>query len=108
MIPLAIDLLSLPARYIVLFGTHSIVVAMGLFIVYQAYQGYRRNANRRMVFLGIGLALITVATPLISIVVAAIGFGPMVYQYHLPLTASLFQLLGLTCIIYSLSISNDS
>lgn len=112
MISMQIDLTSLPIQYLVLFASFGIVVALGLFIVYQAYQGYRRNANRRMVFLAIGLALITVTSPLMAAFVALFGlpFGSEadIYQFHLPLITSILDIFGLGCIIYSLSIRGDS
>ncbi|WP_199710224.1 DUF7521 family protein [Halosegnis longus] len=107
-----IDLTSLPTQYFVLFVTFGIVIALGLFIVYQAYQGYRRNGNRRMVFLAIGLALITVASPLIAAFVALFGlpFGSDgdIYQFYMPLITSILDILGVGCILYSLSIRGES
>lgn len=112
MIVLQPDLNSLLPRYIVLFVAFGLVVAMGLFIVFQAYQGYRRNSNRRMMFLAVGLALITVVSPLSAAFVASFGLpfvsGQIVYQYYLPLMNAVFQILGLACIIYSLSIRSNS
>jgi hypothetical protein len=112
MIPIQIDLASLPTRYIVLFVAFGLVIAMGLFIAYQSYQGYRRNANRRMMFLAIGLVFITVASPLMAAFVALFGLpfgsGEDVYQYYLPLITAILDILGLACIIYSLSIRGDS
>ncbi|WP_425499608.1 DUF7521 family protein [Halogeometricum luteum] len=112
MVLLQSDLRSLPPRYIVLFVAFGLVVAMGLFIVFQAYQGYRRNSSRRMMFLAIGLAFITVVSPLSTAFVASFGFpfGSSwdVYQYYLPLMNAVLQILGLACIIYSLSIHSNS
>jgi uncharacterized membrane protein len=112
MISIQIELASLPTRYLVLFVAFGFVIAMGLFIAYQAYQGYRRNANRRMMFLAVGLGIITVVSPLSTAFVAFVGFpvgsGEEVYAYYLPLMNSVLQILGLACIIYSLSLDGNS
>lgn len=112
MIPLVIDLISLSSRYLVLFVAFGLGIAMGLFIVYQSFQGYRRNRNRRMLFLATGLVFITVGSPLMAAFVASFGLpfgsGEDVYQFYLPLITSILDIVGLACIIYSLSIRSDS
>lgn len=81
---------------------------LGLFIAFQAFRGYRRNQSRRMLFLALGLGLLTVAPFVLSLVVTfagqRLGFGPRVYAYWLPITNRLVEICGLSCILYSLHI----
>ncbi|RDI70362.1 DUF7521 family protein [Halopelagius longus] len=108
MIQSQFDLFMLPPRYLVLFAVFLLTIAMGLFIVFQAYWGYRRNANRRMLFLAVGLAFVTVIPPLVSLLIASIAqvfeVELVIFVYYLPLSTSLIQAFGLSFIIYSLSI----
>ncbi len=94
--------------YLVLLAVTVIAMALGLFIAFQAYRGYRRNASRRMLLLAVGLTLLTVVPFAVSIVAASIGhqlgFGSRVYTYYLPITSRLIEIGGLGCILYSLSI----
>ncbi|MFC4550484.1 MULTISPECIES: DUF7521 family protein [Halorussus] len=93
--------------YLVLLGVTSVAMVLGLFIVFQAYRGYRRNASRRMLYLALGLALLTVAPFALSIAVASLGrtlgLGPRTYTFFLPVTTRLVEIAGLGCILYSLN-----
>lgn len=92
--------------YLILLATTLGAMVLGLFIAFQAYRGYRRNRSRRMLFLALGLALLTVAPFALSLVVTfagqRLGFGPRVYAYWLPITTRLVEISGLGCILYSL------
>lgn len=96
------------ADYVVLLGVTSVAMVLGLFIVFQAYRGYRRNDSRRMLFLALGLALLTVAPFAVSIAVASVGrplgFGPRIYTFFLPVASRLLEIAGLACLLYSLRI----
>lgn len=83
-----------------------LALAMGLYIVFQAYRGYRRNESRRMLFLAIGLTLVTVAPFALSILATGlgqqVGLPQRTYTFYLPLGSRLLEITGLSCIIYSL------
>lgn len=85
---------------------------MGAFVVYQAYQGYRRNDRRQMLILTLGGGLITVVPPLVTIIVTSIGLqinlSIIVYPYHVPLAENVIRIIGLGCIIYSLVLPSES
>ncbi|AKU08107.1 MULTISPECIES: DUF7521 family protein [Haloferax] len=106
--PLQIDLLTLPIRYVTLFAAFFVTIVMGLFIVFQAYHGYRRNANRRMLFLAVGLAFVTVIPPLMSLATASFGLHVDIYMFYLPLGTAISQIVGLSFIIYSLALRSGS
>lgn len=94
------------ADYLILLSVTALAMLFGLFIVFQAYRGYRQNDSRRMLYLALGLALLTVAPFALSIVVASLGqslgFGPRTYTFFLPVASRLLEISGLVCIIYSL------
>lgn len=94
--------------YLILLTLTLGAMVLGLFIAFQAYRGYRRNRSRRMLFLALGLALLTVAPFALSLVVTFAGqqfeFGPRVYAYWLPVVTRLIEIGGLGCILYSLQI----
>jgi hypothetical protein len=43
------------------FGFATLTAAVGLFVAYQAYRGYRRNESRPMLYLALGIVLLTAA-----------------------------------------------
>lgn len=53
--------------YLIHFAVTLIAMMLGLCIVFQAFRGYRRNDSERMLFLAIGLALLTLAPFALSI-----------------------------------------
>lgn len=95
--------------FIAILGLTLIAMALSLYIVYQAFRGYRRNDSRSMLFLAIGLALLTIAPVLLWIVGASIGdslgLGPRLYRFFIPISNRIIQIAGLCCILYSLLIS---
>ncbi|RDZ63894.1 hypothetical protein C5B90_12345 [Haloferax sp. Atlit-12N] len=105
---LQIDLFALPIRYVTLFAAFFVTIVMGLFIVFQAYHGYRRNESRRMLFLAVGLAFVTVVPPVISLGTASFGFDVDIYVFYLPLGTAISQIVGLSFIIYSLALRSGS
>jgi len=106
--PLQVDPSLIPPHYLILLVVTLLAVAMGLFIVYQAYQGYRRNERRQMLFLAAGLALITVASPIISLIISAaalrLRLDLIVFTFYSPLVSNIIKIIGIGCIIYSLSL----
>jgi hypothetical protein len=107
-LPLQFDSVQGYAGYLILLAVTLGAMMLGLFIAFQAYRGYRRNRSRRMLFLALGLALLTVAPFALSLVGTfagqRLGFGPRVYAYWLPITERLVEICGLGCILYSLQI----
>ena len=108
MLPLHLSIEQAYIDYLFLLAITLIAMAMGLYIVFQAFRGHRRNGSRRMLFLAIGLALLTVAPFALSIVGASLGrsfgFGPRLYTFYLPVASRLLEICGLGCILYSLFI----
>jgi len=106
--PIQVDPSLIPPHYLILLAVTLLAVAMGLFIVYQAYKGYRRNERRQMLFLAAGLALITVASPIISLIISAaalrLRLDLIVFTFYSPLVSNLIKIIGIGCIIYSLSL----
>lgn len=94
--------------YLALLAVTLGALMLGLFIAFQAFRGYRRNQSRRMLFLALGIALLTVAPFALSLVVTfagqRLGFGPGVYAYWLPIATRLVEICGLGCLLYSLYI----
>ncbi|MFC6960979.1 DUF7521 family protein [Halocatena marina] len=96
--------------YLVLLTLTCVAIVMGLYIVFQAYRGYRRNDSRRMLFLAIGLALLTIVPFVLSLVVAGVGqrfgFESRVYTSYLPIVNRGLEICGLSAILYSLYTRN--
>lgn len=110
--PIQINPSLIPSYYLILLLVGLLAAAMGLFLVYQAYQGYRRSERRQMLFLAIGLGLITVISPLVSLLVPSIGiplgFELIVYTFYAPLVSNIIKIVGIGAIIYSLSLRSHS
>lgn len=92
--------------YLTLLAATMVAAVLGLLIVFQAYRGYRRNDSQRMLYLATGLALITVAPFLLSIVVTvfapALGSSGVLLSYVLPIASRVLEISGLLLILYSL------
>lgn len=79
--------------------------ALGLFIGYHAYRGFRRNDSRSMQFLSIGLLLLTAVTYTLSFGGTLLIFFEIIdesFRQPTVLLARITQLAGLVCIAYSL------
>lgn len=73
---------------------------LGVFIAYLAFQGYRRNRSRPMLFVSIGFALalgMPLAVTLAYLALPVTG-GRVVVQ----VANQTFEIAGLSCIIYGL------
>ncbi|GAA5433923.1 DUF7521 family protein [Haloarcula japonica] len=110
--PLQLKPSLIPPYYLILLLVGLLAIAMGAFLVHQAYQGYIRNERRQMLFLAIGLALITVISPLVSLIIPAIGIPLrselIVYTFYAPLLSNIIEIVGIGLIIYSLSLRSHS
>jgi hypothetical protein len=108
MFVLQVELTNIPQFYFILFLVVLVTIAMGSFVVYQAYLGYRRHDRQQMLFLALGIGLITVIPPLLAITIASIGLqmnlSNIVYTYHVPLAENIIRIIGLGFIIYSLAL----
>ncbi|MFB6139452.1 MAG: hypothetical protein ABEJ26_03350 [Halosimplex sp.] len=78
----------------------SLTSAVGLFVAYQAYRGYRRNDSRPMLFLGLGIFLVSVVPFAVTLVLS----GPFGASDAVTVLAwTLFEILGLGSILYALT-----
>lgn len=91
--------------YITIVAVSLASTAVGLFIGYQAYRGFRRHQSTAMQYLSIGLILLTAVTNTAAFVGSALlryGVLEPGLQSPFTLTVRLLQLAGLLCIAYSL------
>jgi hypothetical protein len=92
--------------YLVLLTLTLVAMVMGLYVVFQAYRGYRRNDSQQMLFLAIGFAFLTILPFALSLVVAGVGqrlgFSPRVYTVYLAIASRGLEICGLGAILYSL------
>lgn len=75
-----------------------LVALLGTLIAVQAYRGYRRNDSRSMLYLAVGLALLTLVPFLVNVALATAG----VDRVEVALAENVSRLLGLVAITYSL------
>ncbi|MFB6121882.1 MAG: hypothetical protein ABEJ78_00285 [Haloferacaceae archaeon] len=83
---------------------------IGLYIGYQAYRGLRRNDERSMRWLSIGMILLFGLTYTLAVGgqgLLAFRVVPIHLQNVVRLLVRLTQLAGLVCIAYSLQIATD-
>ena len=79
-------------------GSLFLVALLGTLIAYQAYRGYRRNDVRSMLYLAIGLLLLTALPFVINVTAHTITRSVQLTV----LLENVSRLLGLTAIMYSL------
>lgn len=74
--------------------------AIGVFVAYLAYRGYRRNQSRPMLFVSLGFALALGVPLTITLVYLALPVtgGRVVVQ----VVGQTFEVVGLLCIVYGL------
>lgn len=76
-----------------------LVALVGTIIAYQAYRGYRRNDSTSMLYLAVGLVLLTLCPFLVNVVVNTL-YGPAwIVTVFLE---NVSRLAGLVAIMYSL------
>lgn len=83
-----------------LLGYELVGAVLGVFIAYLAYQGYRRNDSRPMLFVSLGFVL-ALGVPLLVAVLFLVLPIP-VDQVFLQVLTQTFEILGLLSIIYGL------
>ena len=74
-----------------------VALALGAFIVYLAYKGYRRNASRPLLYVALGFALITTGTIVEGLLYVILGsdlLGAL-------LASTAITVVGFIAIIYS-------
>ncbi|WP_254764705.1 DUF7521 family protein [Natrinema marinum] len=76
-----------------------LVALFGTVIAYQAYRGYRRNGARSMLYLSLGLLLLTLCPFVLNVTVTTL-FEPE--RIVIVLLENVSRLLGLVAITYSL------
>lgn len=103
----------------VIFGSGSIVgllaglaaavsAVIGLYIGYQAYRGLRRNDERSMRWLAIGMIVLFGVTYVLAVTgqgLIAFRIVPIHFQNAFRLVVRVTQVIGLSCIAYSLRIA---
>ncbi|WP_415381050.1 hypothetical protein [Halosimplex sp. TS25] len=78
----------------------ALTAVVGLFVSYQAFRGYRRNDSRPMLFLGLGIFLVT-ALPFVVTTALA---GPLGTSDAAAVLAwTILEILGLGSILYALT-----
>lgn len=80
-------------------ATLFLVALLGTIIAYQAYRGYRRNDAPSMLYLAIGLVLLTLVPFLVNVTITTFtGLDQIVMVF----IENVSRLLGLVAITYSL------
>jgi len=75
-----------------------IALFLGAFIVYLAYGGYRRNANKPLVYVALGFGLITAGTLLEGLMFVILGSDILAALA----TGTVLTVIGFLAIIYSI------
>ncbi|MGB9954979.1 DUF7521 family protein (plasmid) [Haloferax prahovense] len=89
-------------------GAATFSALVGLYIGYQAYRGLRRNDERSMRWLSVGMILLFGVTYTLAVAgqgLVAFRLVPIHFQGVFRLLVRLTQLAGLGCIAYSLRIA---
>jgi hypothetical protein len=79
-------------------ATKAIALALGAFIVYLAYVGYRRNASKPLLYAALGFAFITLGTIIEGILYVALGTELLAATA----TGTVVTILGFITVIYSI------
>ncbi|MFB6068421.1 MAG: hypothetical protein ABEJ90_00660 [Halobacterium sp.] len=91
--------------FVAIVAVSLVSTAVGLFVGYQAYRGFRRHQSRSMQYLSVGLILLTAVTNTAAFVGSALlRYGVIAPRFQLPFTLAVrvLQFAGLVCIAYSL------
>jgi uncharacterized membrane protein len=99
MIPLQVTQTGDTAQVLVVLATFLLSALLGLVIARKAYQGYRRNASRPMLYLAAGIVLLTAVPAMLSLSLSTFTDLP---NYLVVVATNGSELLGLTAIAYSL------
>jgi len=77
--------------------TATVTALVGAFVAYQGYRGYRRNDSRPMLYLAVGILLLTTVTFLVQQVVGLATSGAVTAQF----AALTVSIAGLLAVLYS-------
>jgi len=80
-------------------GTLFLVALIGTIIAYQAYRGYRRNDAQSMLYLAVGLLLLTLCPFLINVAITTFTSAQQIVTVFFE---NVSRLVGLVAIMYSL------
>ena len=75
-----------------------IALALGAFIVYLAYRGYKRNASKPLLYVSMGFSLITAGTVIEGLLYNVFGYELLAAVG----TGTLATILGFVAITYSI------
>lgn len=89
-----------PSPEAVVFLFVAVTAVVGLFVAYQAYRGYRRNDSRPMLFLAVGVLLLT-AVPAGANV--GLGAATAATDAEILLVISIAHLAGVVAVLYALT-----
>ncbi|MGP8070070.1 MAG: hypothetical protein ACLP5V_09285 [Candidatus Bathyarchaeia archaeon] len=78
--------------------TKIVALVLGAFIVYLAYNGYKRNSSKPLLYVALGFALITVGTIIEGILYVMVGSELL----SAIATGTTVMVLGFVVIIYSI------
>lgn len=77
-----------------------VTASVGAFVAYQAFRGYRRNASQPMLFLAVGIALLTVVP---FVVARGLQLVVSLSDAQFLVVITVFDIAGLSAILYSLT-----
>lgn len=83
-----------------IFALAAMTAIAGLFVAYQAYRGYRRNGSRPMLFLAVGVLLLTTVPVVLNYLLSAV-IGSTDAEALLAITGA--HLAGVVSILYALT-----
>jgi hypothetical protein len=79
-------------------ATKVVALALGAFIVYLAYIGYRRNASKPLLYAALGFALITAGTIIEGVLYVVLGTELLAATA----TGTVVTIFGFVTVIYSI------
>ncbi|PSQ17559.1 hypothetical protein BRD00_07620 [Halobacteriales archaeon QS_8_69_26] len=97
-VPLQLGDLAVTPRT-VLFVSEFLSIGLGLVIAYIAFQGYRRNDSRPMLFIAVGFVLVT---GLPAVFAGAFLAFAEVGELAAAAATQVSEIIGMLCIIYAL------
>lgn len=81
-------------------GTAIVTAALGAFVAYQALRGYRRNASTVMLYLAIGIVLLTTAPVALRLGLDVLG---VLDDAGRALLAQTLRIAGLVVVLYAVA-----
>ena len=85
-------------RMVLLFPT--VIAVVGVFVAYQAYRGYQRNESRPMLFLALGIVLLTAVPASINLGLSSLTTAT---EAEILLAITVVHLGGVVAILYALT-----